>query len=114
VGDVELIEKLRQQLKTSEQSWFQKLWGSANLFFRHAAYQAIDHILLRLEAEGDAQDLQKLQSLVPVPVDALCQQKESLEEQGICRRVQWTITQLEAKGARRESPAVAGFPNQSH
>ena len=70
-----------------------------NPFFRHAAYQAIDHILLRLEAEGDAQDLERLKRLVPGPVDAPCQQKESLEEQGICRRVQWTIAQLAAQDA---------------
>ncbi len=114
VGSVALVEELRQKLKTSNQSWFQKLRGSANPFFRRAAYQAIDHILLRLEAEGDAQDLQRLKSLVPGPVDAPCQQKESLEEQGICRRVQWTIAQLEAKGARREPHTAAGSANQSY
>jgi HEAT repeat protein len=101
VGSVALIEELRQKLKTSNQSWFQQLWGSANPFFRQAAYQAIDHMLLRLEAEGDAQDLERLKSLVPEPVDAPCPPKESFEEQGICRRVQWTIAQLEAKGARQ-------------
>jgi hypothetical protein len=58
-------------------------------------------MLLRLEAEGDAQDLERLKSLVPEPVDAPCPPKESFEEQGICRRVQWTIAQLEAKGARQ-------------
>jgi HEAT repeat protein len=114
VGGVDLIEELRQQLKTSDPSWFQRLWGSANPFFRHAAYQAIDHILLRLEAEGNAQDLERLKSLVPEPVEALCQQKESLEEQGICRRVKWTIAQLAAQGTRRASHAAAGSPNQSH
>jgi HEAT repeat protein len=114
VGSVALIEKLHRKLKISNQSWFQKLRRSANPFFRHAAYQAIDHILLRLEAEGDAQDLERLKSLVPGPVDAFCQPKESFEEQGICRRVQWTITQLEAQEARRESHTAAGSPNQSH
>ena len=114
VGSVALIEHLRQKLKTDKRSWFQKLWGSANPFFRYATYQAIDHILLRLEAEGDSQDLERLKSLVPGQVDALCQQKESLEEQGICRRVQWTIAQLAVKGARRESHTAAGSPNQSH
>jgi hypothetical protein len=114
VGDVDLIEKLRQRLKTSEQSWFQRLWRSANPFLRHATYQAIDHILLRLEAEGDVQDLERLKNLVPGPGDALCQQQESLEEQGICRRVQWTIAQLEAQDARRVSHLTAGSPNQSH
>src|SRR5262249_28361817 len=103
VGDVDLIEKLRQKLQTSELSWFQNLWGSANPFLRHATYQAIDHILLRLEAEGDSQDLKRLKSLVPGQGGALCQQQESLEEQGICRRVQWTIAQLEAQDARRPS-----------
>jgi hypothetical protein len=113
VGSVERIEQLRQQLKTSEPSWFQKLWGSAPPFFRYAAYRAIDHILLRLEAEGDSQDLERLKLLVPGQVDALCQPQGSLE-QGICRRVQWTIAQLEVRGARRESPTAAGAPNQSH
>jgi hypothetical protein len=110
VGSVALIEDLRQKLKTSNQSWFQQLWGSTNPFFRHAAYQAIDHMLLRLEAEGDAQDLERLESLASGSVDALCQPKASLEEQGICRRLQWTITQLEAKGASRASHTVAGAP----
>jgi HEAT repeat protein len=114
VGSVALIDELHRKLKTSNYSWFQNLWGSANPFFRHAAYQAIDHILLRLEAEGDSQDLERLKSLVPGPVDAPCQPKESFEEQGICRRVQWTIAQLEAKEARRESHTAAGSPNQSH
>ena len=115
VGSVALIEDLRQKLKTDNRSWFQKLWGSANPFLRHAAYQAIDHILLRLEAEGiNSKDLERLKSLVPGPVDAPCQQKESLEEQGLCRRVQWTIAQLAAQGTRRASHAAADSPNQSH
>jgi hypothetical protein len=114
VGSVALIEGLRQKLKPSNQSWFQKLWGSANPFFRHAAYRAIDHILLRLEAEGDSQDLERLKRLVPGQVNAPCQQKESPEEQGICRRVKWTIAQLEVKGARRESYTAAGSPKQRH
>jgi HEAT repeat protein len=103
VGSVALIDELHRKLKTSNQSWFQKLWGSAHPFFRHAAYQAIDHMLLRLEAEGDAQDLERLKSLVSGPVDTLCQPQESLEGQGICRRVQWTIAQLEAQHARRDA-----------
>jgi HEAT repeat protein len=111
VGSVDLIQELRQTLKTDNQSWFQRLWGSANPFFRHAAYRAIDHMLLRLEAEGDSQDLESLKSLVPGPVDAPCQQQESLEEQGICRRVKWTIAQLAAQDARRESHTAAGSPN---
>jgi HEAT repeat protein len=114
VGSVALIEKLRQKLKTSDQSWLQKLWGSPNPVFRHAAYRAIDHILLRLEAEGNWQDLERLKRLVPGQVGALCQQKESPEEQGICRRVQWTIAQLEAKDARHASHTTAGSPNPSH
>jgi HEAT repeat protein len=114
VGSVALIDALHRKLKTSNHSWFQNLWGSAHPFFRHAAYQAIDHMLLRLEAEGDAQDLERLKSLVAGPGDALCQSKESFEEQGICRRVQWTIAQLAAQEARRESHTTAGSPNQSH
>jgi HEAT repeat protein len=114
VGSVALIEELRQKLKTSNQSWFQELWGSANPFFRNAAYQAIDHILLRLEAEGDSQDLERLKRLVPGQVNASCQQKESPEEQGICKRVKWTIAQLEVQDARRASHAAVGSPNQSH
>jgi hypothetical protein len=114
VGSVALIDALHRQLKTSHHSWFQNLWGSAHPFFRHAAYRAIDHMLLKLEAEGDVQDLEGLKSLVPGPVDAPCQPKESFEEQGICRRVQWTIAQLAAQEARRASRLAAGSPNQSH
>jgi hypothetical protein len=114
VGSVALIEELHQKLKTSQPSWFQQLWGSANPFLHHAAYRAIDHILLRLEAEGTSQqDLERLKRLIPGPVDAACQQKKSLE-QGICLRVQWTIAQLAAQDARRESHTAAGSPNQSH
>ena len=52
VGSVDLIEELRQKLNTDNRSWFQKLWGREHPFFRQATYQAIDQILLRLEAEG--------------------------------------------------------------
>jgi HEAT repeat protein len=114
VGSVALIEELCQKSKTSKHSWFQQLRKSANPFFRQAAYQAIDHILLRLEAEGDSQDLERLKSLVPGPVEAPCPEEESLEEQGICRRVKWTIAQLAAKDARRASHPAAGSLNQSH
>jgi len=114
VGSVALIEALRQQSKTSKQSWFQPLRRSANPFFRQAAYQAIDHILLRLEAEGDSQDLERLKSLVPGQVEAPCPKEESLEGQGICRRVKWTIAQLAAKDVRRALHPAAGSPNQGH
>jgi hypothetical protein len=100
VGSVDLIEELYRKLQTSTSSWLQRLWGNAKPFLRQAVYQAIDHILLRLEAEGIApRDLQRLQSLVPGKVEAPCPQTESFEEQGICRRVQWTIAQLAAQGA---------------
>ena len=100
VGSVELIEELYQKLQTGTQSWWQRLRGNAKPFLRQAAYQAIDHILLRLEAEGIApQDLQRLKNLVPGKIEDPCLKTDSVEKQGICRRVQWTIAQLEAQGA---------------
>ena len=79
-------------LQTSKQSWWQTLRGSDNPFLRQAAYQAIDAILLRLETEEiNAQVLERLKSLVPGQEGMPCQQQESLAEQWMCRRVQWTI-----------------------
>jgi HEAT repeat protein len=103
VGDVDLIVTLHGKLQASDHSVFQRLWDPANPFFRHAAYQAIDQMLLRLEATKDVKeaDVEKLQQLVGGDGEGLCQQARP-EERGICRRVNWTITQLQAKGAMHE------------
>jgi HEAT repeat protein len=90
VGGVELIGQLRQARRQK----------SAAPFFPHAAYQAIDHILLRLEAqEVEVQELRKLEALYPGEVGTLCQLVSEPGEKGICLRVEWTLAQLQAKGA---------------
>jgi len=50
--DVSLIEKLYGQRKQSEIPWF-----------IHAAYRAIDHILMNIEAFGGKEELKRLQAL---------------------------------------------------
>jgi hypothetical protein len=50
VGNAALITELHERLKNSDPSWFEKLWDHDKPFFRPAAYQAIDHILLRLSS----------------------------------------------------------------
>jgi len=104
VGSVELIAELHQQLKDSDRSWYEKLKGNPNPFFRHAVYQAIDHILLRLEfdlAEGvksvkSKKELEKLKDLASGASGTLFDHQGRPEAQRICRRVEWTIAQLEA------------------
>jgi hypothetical protein len=89
VGNVELIKQLRQARQHSDAP-----------LFRHAAYRAIDHMLLRLEAEEvDPQELRQLEALYPGEVGTLCKLVSAPEEKGICLRVEWTIAQQKAKGA---------------
>jgi HEAT repeat protein len=98
VGNAALITELHERLKNSDPSWFEKLWDNDKPFFRHAAYQAIDHILLRLEAEGvtPKAELERLKELASGASGTLCDHQGRPEEQGICKRVEWTIAQLEA------------------
>jgi HEAT repeat protein len=99
VGSVALIAELHQELQDSDRSWYEKLKGNENPFFRYAVYQAIDHMLLRLEAEGvgSKEELEKLKELASGPSGMPCDDLGRPEERGICRRVQWTIAQLEAR-----------------
>ena len=100
VGNVALLKKLRQERQHSDDP-----------LFRHAAYQAIDHILLRLEAEEvDPQELRQLQDLY----QTLCKSVSiSAENAGICLRVEWTVTQLQAKDAINAQHSAEFSANQN-
>jgi HEAT repeat protein len=100
VGNVELLEKLHQARQHSHDP-----------LFRHAAYQAIDHILLSLEAEEfkPQELLQQLEVLAPT----LCKPVNASAEKGICLRVEWTMTQLRAKGAIHEQHSAEYSANQN-
>jgi HEAT repeat protein len=102
VGNVDLIILLRQKRQQSDDP-----------LFRHAAYRAIDHIVLRLEAEAvDPQELRKLEALYPGEVGTLCTSVGE-EEKGICTRVEWTIAQLKAKDAIHGQHPAALSANQN-
>ncbi len=59
---------------------------SESPLFRHAAYRAIDHLLINLEAKGGDNELNALKDFFP----------NVLDKQGVHTRVEWTIRQLEA------------------
>lgn len=90
VGNVALITELHERLKNSDPSGLGKLGGDDKPFFRHAAYQAMDHILLRLEAEGvtSKQELERLKELASGASGTLCDHQGRPEAQGMCRRVE--------------------------
>ena len=102
VGPVDLIIQLRQKRQQSEDP-----------LFRHAAYRAIDHMLLSLEAKAaPPQELKKLEVLYPGEVGTLCTTVQE-EEKGICTRVEWTIAQLKAKDAIHGQHPAAFSANQN-
>jgi hypothetical protein len=77
--DVSLIEILYRHRKQSDIPWF-----------IHAAYRAIDHILMNLEAFGGKEELNQLETLY---------KKLSAEEgknfhEGVQTRMEWTIERL--------------------
>jgi HEAT repeat protein len=81
-GTVSLIQKLHTERKKSGKPWF-----------CHAAYRAIDHILINIQAFGGKKELEQLETLFPK-----MSEKQSL---GVHTRVEWTIDRLkdrESKG----------------
>ena len=74
-GTVPLIQKLHTERKKGGTPWF-----------RHAAYRAIDHILINIQAFGGKQELEQLETFFP----------EISKEQsiGVHTRVKWTIDRL--------------------
>jgi HEAT repeat protein len=95
VGDVALVAELHERLKDGGRSWLAKLWNNEHPFFRHAVYQAIHHILLRLEAEGvESKELDRLEQLTLERSGTPCEPPGSPEAQVICARVKWTFDQI--------------------
>ena len=76
VGDVNLLKRLHEERRKSKDP-----------FYRHAAYRAIDLLLLRLEGSGSPQDLAGLEDLYP----------QVEKEEGVGTRVEWTINQLKER-----------------
>ena len=77
VGTVALVERLQQQRI-----------DNAYPIFRHAAYRAIDHILMNLEINGKPEDLEKLRTFYRAV-------KDQKDQKGVSTRVEWTIRELE-------------------
>lgn len=77
--DVSLLEKLYRLRKESDKPWF-----------RHAAYRAIDDILLNIETLGEKKEVDELQSLFKQ-----LQEKEGENlHPGVKTRIEWTIDRL--------------------
>jgi hypothetical protein len=84
---VKLIERLeRERLEQQAQ----------DPLFSHAAYRAIDEMLITIEAYGDAADLQHLEAFFQKVQDAVEKQSEDekKEREGVLTRVEWTIERL--------------------
>ncbi len=76
IGTVELLKKLHEQRNQSKFPWF-----------RHAAYRAIDNILIKLEVFGEKKDLQKLEKFFLTAVT-------EKQNPGVHTRVEWTVNRL--------------------
>jgi HEAT repeat protein len=70
--------------------------------FRHAAFRAIDKILITIEVKGNKQDLEVLQALLP-----------NIEHVGIRDRVEWTILCLVQRHDKINSHSEAIEPPSS-
>lgn len=80
--DVSLLEKLYWKRKESDKPWL-----------RHAAYRAIDDILLNIESIGKQKEFDELQSLFN-----RLQEKEGKNlHPGVQTRMVWTIARLKEK-----------------
>ena len=74
IGSVDLLQRLDlMRMKSS------------NPLFRHAAYRAIDGILIKIEANGGEKELMELEKFLP----------EVNDQEAVLTRVEWTITRLE-------------------
>jgi HEAT repeat protein len=73
VGDVNLLKRLHDARKASQKP-----------LFRHAAYRAIDLLLIRLEGSQNRQDLAALEEFY----------NQVKDEEGVGTRVEWTLNQL--------------------
>jgi HEAT repeat protein len=76
---VSLIEKLYRMRKESDIPWF-----------RHAAYRAIDHILIEIEAFGKKKELKKVETLF----NKLTEEEGKNFHKGVQTRMQWAVDRL--------------------
>ncbi|MGD2089186.1 MAG: HEAT repeat domain-containing protein [Candidatus Aminicenantes bacterium] len=77
-----LIEKLYWKRKESKIPWF-----------RHAAYRAIDHILINIEAFGGKEELNRLETLYK----NLSEKEGKDFHEGVQTRMEWTIERLKER-----------------
>jgi len=78
-GNISLIEKLYWKRKESKIPWF-----------IHAAYRAIDHILINIEAFGGKEELTRLEALYK----NLSEKEGKDFHEGVQTRMEWTIDRL--------------------
>lgn len=76
---VSIIEKLYWKRKDSDLPWF-----------RHAAYRAIDHILINIDTFGKKEDLEQLEALFK----KLSEKEGKNFHEGVQTRMEWTIDRL--------------------
>jgi hypothetical protein len=76
---VSIIEKLYWQRKESKTPWF-----------IHAAYRAIDHILINIDAFGKKEELEQLEALFK----KLSEKEGENFHPGVHTRIEWTIERL--------------------
>ena len=92
-GTVTLLQRIyRDWLKTDDP------------LFRHAAYRAMDHILMHLESFGTAEDIQQLKQFytgIQKEMQAIAEQNQQSNPKpydprdSVATRVEWTISQWE-------------------
>jgi HEAT repeat protein len=78
VGTVQLVKRLDRERKESPYP-----------HFRHAAYRAIDRILIKIEAYGGEKEFEELEKL----------RLEVMDKEGVYTRVEWTIDRLKKREA---------------
>jgi len=83
--DVSLLEKLYWKRKETEKPWF-----------RHAAYRAIDEILLNIESIGKQKEFYALQSLF----DRLQEREGKNLHAGVQTRMEWSIARLKERAGK--------------
>jgi hypothetical protein len=84
--DVSLIEKLYRQRKQSEIPWFS-----------YAAYRAIDHILMNIEAFGGEEELTRLEALYK----NLSEKEGKDFPEGVETRMEWAIERLKELDSKK-------------
>jgi len=76
VGTVELLKKLYEERRRK----------NITPWFKHAAYRAIDHVLIHLEAFGNTKDADELEKFLS--------EVSEKDEPGVHTRTKWTMDRL--------------------